>query len=125
MLKPIKPWQVNTHLTFILCLLSFVILLVCAEAVHSEPPNVLWIVAEDTSPWMGCYGDKINALATPNIDSLAESGIRFARAFVPAPVCSPCRSAMMAGQYPFAQGHETPAADHEGEWLFYLQFGQD
>jgi N-sulfoglucosamine sulfohydrolase len=98
MLKPIKPWQGNTHITLILCLLSFVILFVCAEAAHSEHPNVLWIVAEDTSPWMGCYGDKINALATPHIDSLAESGIRFDRAFVPAPVCSPCRSAMMAGQ---------------------------
>lgn len=60
-------------------------------------PNILWIVAEDTSPWMGCYGDAINATATPHIDKLAESGVRFARAFVPAPVCSPCRSSLMAG----------------------------
>ena len=28
-------------------------------------PNILWIYAEDTSPWMGCYGDLINANATP------------------------------------------------------------
>jgi arylsulfatase A-like enzyme len=63
-----------------------------------ERPNILWIYAEDTSPWMGCYGDRINADATPNIDSIAEAGVRFSRAFVPAPVCSATRSALMMGQ---------------------------
>ena len=68
------------------------------EAQEKERPNILWIFAEDTSPWMGCYGDPINSGKTPNIDSLANKGIRFSRAFVPAPVCSACRSALMAGQ---------------------------
>lgn len=63
----------------------------------AERPNILWIYAEDTSPWMGCYGDKINADETPNIDSIAEAGVKFTRAFVPAPVCSATRSALMAG----------------------------
>lgn len=61
-------------------------------------PNILWIYAEDTSPWMGCYGDAVNADATPQIDSIAEAGVQFTRAFVPAPVCSATRSAMMLGQ---------------------------
>jgi len=65
---------------------------------HAEKPNIIWIFAEDTSPWMGCYGSKVNAKATPNIDALADSGVLFRRAFVPAPVCSACRSAMMGGQ---------------------------
>jgi N-sulfoglucosamine sulfohydrolase len=64
----------------------------------ADRPNILWLFAEDTSPWMGCYGDPINRGATPNIDSLAENGVRFSRAFVPAPVCSACRSALMGGQ---------------------------
>lgn len=65
----------------------------------SKPrPNILWIVAEDTSPWMGCYGDPINQGRTPHIDGLAKVGVRFARAYVPAPVCSACRSALMGGQ---------------------------
>lgn len=64
----------------------------------AEKPNIIWIFAEDTSPWMGCYGSKANADATPNIDALADSGVLFKRAFVPAPVCSACRSAMMGGQ---------------------------
>ncbi len=67
-------------------------------AISAERPNILWIVAEDTSPWMGCYGDSINRGETPNIDSLAARGVRFSRAFVPAPVCSACRSALMGGQ---------------------------
>lgn len=67
----------------------------CAAA---DKPNILWIFAEDTSPWMGCYGDEVNADQTPNIDLIANRGVRFARAYVPAPVCSACRSAMMGGQ---------------------------
>lgn len=64
----------------------------------ADRPNILWLFAEDTSPWMGCYGDPINEGATPNIDSLADHGVLFSRAFVPAPVCSACRSALMGGK---------------------------
>ncbi|QDV88692.1 sulfatase [Planctomycetes bacterium TBK1r] len=66
-------------------------------AVAKDRPNILWLFAEDTSPWMGCYGDPVNQGQTPNIDSLAERGLRFSRAYVPAPVCSACRSAIMGG----------------------------
>lgn len=62
-----------------------------------QRPNILWLFAEDTSPWMGCYGDPVNEGQTPHIDALAAQGVRFSRAFVPAPVCSACRSAMMGG----------------------------
>lgn len=75
------------------------LLLACPIFLHGKDlPNILWIYAEDTSPWMGCYGDPINADATPHIDSIAAAGVRFSRAFVPAPVCSATRSAMMLGQ---------------------------
>lgn len=81
--------------------------LLLSAGVQADGPNILWIVAEDTSPWMGYYGDPINAGATPQIDALAESGVLFRRAFVPAPVCSPCRSALMAGQRQIRRGaHE-------------------
>ena len=64
----------------------------------AQKPNILWIYAEDTSPWMGCYGDDVNVDATPNIDAIAELGVRFNRAYVPAPICSATRSAMIIGQ---------------------------
>jgi arylsulfatase A-like enzyme len=67
---------------------------VCAD---SERPNIIWIVVEDASPHIGCYGE--TTIATPVLDGFADSGIRFASAFVTCPVCSPSRSAMVTGMY--------------------------
>ena len=65
-------------------------------------PNIVWIVGEDMSPDMGCYGD---ALAkTPNLDKLASQGARFTRCFTHAPVCAPSRSGLITGQYPTTLG---------------------
>ncbi len=72
-----------------------------------ERPNILWIVQEDASPWLGCYGYEANQGKTPVIDQLAKEGVLFRRAYVPAPVCSSCRSAFIVGSYQFRFGaHE-------------------
>lgn len=63
--------------------------------IGASKPNVLWIYVDDMSDWFGCYGHKV--VATPNIDALAAEGTRFERAFVPAPVCSSTRSALITG----------------------------
>lgn len=69
-----------------------------AEVVAQEKrPNILWLFQEDLSPWLGCYGYEIQRGATPNIDAMAAQGVRFSRAYVPAPVCSICRSAIITG----------------------------
>ncbi|MDF1850539.1 MAG: sulfatase [Verrucomicrobiales bacterium] len=60
-----------------------------------ERPNILWIYVDDMSDWMGCYGH--DAVETPHIDSLAREGIRFERAYMPSPVCSSTRSALITG----------------------------
>lgn len=60
-----------------------------------QPPNILWIEVEDLSPLMSCYGFEINP--TSNLDGMAAKGVLFANAFMPAPVCSPCRSALITG----------------------------
>jgi len=75
---------------------SFFTLAVCTTG-WAAKPNILWVFAEDTSPWMGCYGHEVNKGHTPHIDSLADQGVLFKRAYVPAPVCSACRSALMGG----------------------------
>ena len=62
-----------------------------------EQPNILWLFQEDLSPWLGCYGYDIQKGHTPTIDAMAASGVRFSRAYVPAPVCSICRSAIITG----------------------------
>jgi arylsulfatase A-like enzyme len=63
----------------------------------AKQPNILWIFIEDMSAWIDCYGDEVNKGKTPNIDALAKQGVRFSRCYVPCPVCSPCRSAMITG----------------------------
>lgn len=60
-------------------------------------PNILWIVGENFSNDLGCYGQA--NVSTPNLDGLAESGIRYVNAFSTSPVCAPSRSCFMLGMY--------------------------
>jgi len=60
-------------------------------------PNILWLIAEDLSPDLACYGNR--AVHTPHLDRLAAEGVRFTRAFVTGPVCSASRSAIATGMY--------------------------
>ena len=66
-----------------------------AAGAKAKRPNILWITAEDMNPWMSCYGETL--LKTPNFDAMAAGGVRFERAYVPAPVCSACRSGIITG----------------------------
>lgn len=66
-------------------------------ALAEERPNVLWFVVDDMSPNFSCYGEKL--IQTPAVDRLAAEGTQFTRAYVTAPVCSTCRSALITGMY--------------------------
>ncbi|HEY1066297.1 MAG TPA: sulfatase [Pirellulales bacterium] len=68
-----------------------------ADESPAKKPNVLWFIVDDMSANFGCYGEKL--VETPHVDRLAREGTRFAHAFVTAPVCSPCRSALITGMY--------------------------
>lgn len=66
-------------------------------------PNILLCIADDWGyPHAGCYGDTV--VRTPNIDRLAENGIRFERAFVSSPSCTPSRGAILTGQWHWRLG---------------------
>ena len=78
-------------------LLSLMGIVMLALAAKAAPPNILWLIAEDFGPHLGCYGTK--EVWTPNLDRLAAEGARYARFFTTAPVCSPSRSAFMTGMY--------------------------
>src|SRR5688572_20389610 len=78
-------------------LLGMVCGLALALAVDAASPNILWLIAEDFGPHLGCYGTK--EVFTPNLDRLAAEGVRYTRFFTTAPVCSPSRSAFMTGMY--------------------------
>ena len=77
----------------------FVLVQSIAE-VHAEPterPNILCLVCEDISPYLGCYGDQ--QAHTPNLDQLASEGVLFTRAYSNAPVCAVARSTLLTGMY--------------------------
>ena len=59
--------------------------------------NIVWIIADDLSPDLSCYGR--TDVSTPNIDRLAAEGARFTNAYVTGPVCSASRSALITGMY--------------------------
>lgn len=65
-------------------------------------PNILWILAEDHGPQLGCYGYPL--VETPNIDRLASEGVRYEHAHTTAPVCSASRSAFNVGLYQTTTG---------------------
>lgn len=60
-------------------------------------PNIVWIFVDDMSAHFSCYGEK--TITTPNVDRMAAEGTRFTHCFITAPVCSPCRSALITGMY--------------------------
>ena len=71
---------------------------VSAAAATPPKPNVLFLVVDDERPELGCYGK--DYIKSPNIDSLARSGMVFNRAYCQQAVCSPSRTVVMTGVRP-------------------------
>jgi N-sulfoglucosamine sulfohydrolase len=70
----------------------------------SERPNILWLVSEDNTTLLGCYGDRF--ARTPNLDRLAGQGVRFTNCFANAPVCAPARFTIHTGIHACSAGNE-------------------
>jgi arylsulfatase A-like enzyme len=80
-----------------------------AERARSARPNIIFIMADDLGVGhLGCYGQ--TRIRTPNIDRLAQQGLRFAQAYAGCTVCAPSRSTLMTGLH---MGH-TPVRLNPG-----------
>jgi arylsulfatase A-like enzyme len=68
-------------------------------AASEKRPNIILVFIDDMG-WadFSCFGNK--DAKTPNIDRLANEGIRFEHFYVNSPICSPSRVAISTGQYP-------------------------
>lgn len=65
--------------------------------------NIVCILTDDQGVWAaGCYGNP--EIRTPNIDRLAQTGVRFENFFVATPVCSPSRATLLTGRIPSQHG---------------------
>ena len=101
-MKPIK---------IIISIVSFVLSISCTQK-SSQPeqvekpiavdlkdsPNILLIMSDDLNTNIGPYMDIKNH--TPNLDKLAEKGIKFSNMYCQYPLCGPSRASFMSGLYP-------------------------
>lgn len=86
------------------CIFACVVLLTSltfpGHNTEKKPPNILFILADDLGrECVSSYGSDI--FKTPNIDRLAREGVMFTHAFSN-PYCTPTRSELLTGRYPFA-----------------------
>lgn len=83
--------------------MKYFVLLMCLQfpvisALRSAAPNVLFIVADDMRPAIGCYGDE--EVFTPNLDQLCTQSVRFQNAFAQQALCGPSRTSFLTSRRP-------------------------
>ena len=85
-------------------LLATLLFLACvAPLLAGRKPNVIIILADDQGTLdVGCYGAK--DLTTPNLDKLAQRGVRFTQFYAASAICSASRAGLLTGKTPMAAG---------------------
>ncbi len=92
------------------CLLAPCLLALCLFAPNwsgtawgQDRPNILWVTSEDNSHhWLGCYGNEL--ARTPNLDRLADEGVRYRHAYANTAVCAVARFTLITGRYACGMG---------------------
>ena len=113
------------HLTIII----LGILLSACTSESNKEPNVIIIYADDLGFGdTGAYGSTV--LKTPNIDRLADSGLRFTNAYATSATCTPSRFGLLTGKYPWRNERarilsgEAPALIKPGTPTLASMFGE-
>ena len=99
-------------------ILAMMALSLFAPATPAQTNFVFFLV--DDLGWrdLGCFGSSFHE--TPNVDRLAQTGMRFTQAYAACPVCSPTRASIMTGKYPVRVGItdyiNPPGNNQPGKW---------
>lgn len=102
-MSKVIPWPGACRMVWVAVLFFRVGL--AAEAARDGRPNILFVFADDWGRHASIYaklegaGSPNDVIATPNFDRIAGEGVLFRNAFVSAPSCTPCRSALLSGQH--------------------------
>ena len=100
------------------CVRLFVIALCLARAAAAAPttgaqPNILYIMSDDHAyQAVGAYGSRLNK--TPNIDRIANEGMRFDRCYVTNSICGPSRACILTGKYSHKSGFYDNSTTFDG-----------
>ena len=102
-----KPTLLNYGLRGLSILAGVAILPVASSTASaaSTKPNIVYIVSDDLG-WKDVGFNGCPDIKTPNLDKLAEDGVKFSQ-FYAQPMCTPTRAALMTGRYPFRYGLQT------------------
>lgn len=95
--------MIKQKLKFSVLILNLLLWTACTMTESKKPLNILWLVAEDLSPfYLNAYGDP--RATTPNLDRLAREGVVYTHIFSVSGVCSPSRATLATGLYPNSFG---------------------
>jgi len=90
---------IGNFLFFLVFVLSLMVLKDCQGLKKPDQPNIIFILADDLGAGdLHCTGHPY--ALSPNLDQLAERGIRFERAYMAGAWCAPSRFGLMSGQFP-------------------------
>lgn len=97
----------------------------CAQQISKKPLNVVWISCEDMGPVLSAYDN--TAVHTPNIDRLANEGVKYTNAYATVGVCAPSRFSIITGMYPARLGaHNMRTGDHNNfKWPEDIKLRKD
>ena len=92
-------------------------LLLNAFAQAADQPNIILFVSDDHgTDALGCYGNPV--IKTPNMDRLAQEGVRFTRAYCTSASCAASRSVILTGLY----GHATGSYGHVHDYHHFRTY---
>lgn len=102
----LRSFRFPAQATLLLALIGCLLLGFSSQAAEAKKrPNIVFLFADDWGRIASAYakidgpGTINDVIQTPNFDRIAKEGVLFRRAFVSAPSCTPCRSALLSGQH--------------------------
>ena len=103
-----SPIPISQHFNIMkakLTLLAITLLSAASAVFAAGRPNIVFIFSDDHAyQAISAYGDPRNLIQTPNIDRLAQEGMRFDRCLVPNSICGPSRATVLTGKYSHING---------------------